>query len=382
MASAKPPDIMTEQQNTEAKPFPKRSNRGKGAKAKQQQAFQVRKNDQTQALIQATMLRRLGIADPTRISTIQVQSAIIPTVIPISLLGLPALCEQVWSRMKAIGTRPFTALATNANYAIFVKCMLTLAEAKVTYAQMACPNAPVYSLTSLESFSEMQLRGLKTLSSRLPYPLAMYLESIGVFTIDGQTVVPQLCEHSTGILSGVLSLGLSKLVEVLNVLRTPVSIYEEMYNVANVLNNRLPAFEWGYQDNAEGVRTHVALTEPSYQFWSMPAITAEQRSIFLQIISSMESKKDFLLLCDIATGAGSSVQAVRFPDAIQCAEDEVQYYMNSIVPSFEEQLAPALMLGVDSLIVKKSRFVTDYYDCLKHGTASRTEALHALVWAE
>lgn len=376
------PDVTSTQQETEAKPLPQKSKQGKGSKAKQQQAFQVRKNNQTQAIIQATMLRRLGISDPTRISAIQVQSALIPTVIPISLCGLPMLCEQVWSRMKAIGTRPFTTLATDDNYAIFVKCMLLLAEAKVTHAQMACTSAPVYPLTSLETFNEMQLRGLKSLSSRLPYPLVIYLESIGTFSIDGQFVVPQLCEYSTDSLSGVLSLGLSKLVVVLNSLRTYVPITNEVYTIASVLNDRLPAFTWDFQLNAEGIRTHVKLSDESYQFWSTPAVTAEQRSIFLQIISSMESKKDFLLLCDIATGAGSSVQAVRFPDAFTSSDEEVQYYMNTLVPQFEEQLAPALMLGVDHLIQKKSRYVTSYYDCLKRGTASRTEALHALVWAE
>lgn len=97
--------------------------------------------------------------------------------------------------MKAIGTRPFTTLATDANLNIFMKCILHLAQAKVRFAQMKVQQTPAFPLTSLETFIEMQLRILTIMSQRLPYPIAMYLKSIEKFTADSQPVVPIFSDH-------------------------------------------------------------------------------------------------------------------------------------------------------------------------------------------
>lgn len=89
-----------------------------------------------------------------------------------------------------------------------------------------------------------------------------------------------------------------------------------------------------------------------------------------------------MLQCDISTGMGSAVQVVRFPEAYDDYELETLYYTNAIPPTFEEQLAPALLLGYEYQGNPSSRFCSNYYDCLKHGAANKEQARHAIVWAK
>lgn len=61
----------------------------------------------------------------------------------------------------------------------------------------------------------------------------------------------------------------------------------------------------------------------------------------------MDSQKGFNIHCDITSGDGSIVQTVRFPEPFDPEETETPYYVNTAVPQFEEQLAPALLLGFE-----------------------------------
>lgn len=124
----------------------KGSSSGKGARKRQDDLFRTRKNKDFQTSLTASLLRRLNVTDPTTISAIQLQSNVVPTIVPISFRGLPRYITQLWSRMKAIGTRPFATLATDSNLAIFYKCFAHICEAKVAYAQLTTASKPERAL--------------------------------------------------------------------------------------------------------------------------------------------------------------------------------------------------------------------------------------------
>lgn len=163
---------------------------GKNAKKRKEDRLRKRKNSEFQTNLTASLLRRLRVTDPTTVSAIQIQSAIVPTIVPITFRGLPRLLSSVWARMKAIGTRPFSTLATDTNYAIFYKCFSYICEAKLAYAQLLASTTPDEPLVTKARFSQMDLRVLHALSYKLPAPLALYVEAIGNFTVDTQPVVP------------------------------------------------------------------------------------------------------------------------------------------------------------------------------------------------
>lgn len=124
----------------------------------------------------------------------------------------------------------------------------------------------------------------------------------------------------------------------------------------------------------------VSVSAQTLEFWNGTIPSLREREVFNQIIASMDSKKGFNIQCEITTGDGSIVQVVRFPDQYDSDEMETLYYMNTDVPTFEEQLAPALQLGYEHRETKFSRFCGTYAECLKHGSASAEEARHSIIW--
>lgn len=291
--------------------------------------------------------------------------------------------------MKAIGTRPFATLATPENYAVFMKCILYIAEAKVCYAQMKCETIPPFPLPSALSFTEMQLRAINMLARRLPFPLVIYLEAIGNFMANKQPVVPVLITTTPAAASGAISFAPTSIGILLQTLLTPHRADALVCTIGQNLG-RLPNVSWvegQRQDQpAEGQPVLppyqvLSVTPESHAFWSQPP-TPPQRLIFEQIIASMESKKGFLLHTDITTGIGSVIQTIRFPDDYDPDEEETLYYTNTEVPDFEEKLASALSLGYEYNGDHFSRFCGSYSECLKHGSACAPDARHAVIWAD
>lgn len=152
---------------------------GKGAKKRKATRFRSNKNKDFQTELTASLLRRLNVTDPTNVTAIQLQSSIVPAVVPVSFRGLPRFVKSLWARMKAIGTRPFTSLATDENLAIFYKCVAVICDAKLTFAQKKCQVKTPEPLTFKGSYTDVQLRVIQALAARLPYPLAIYIEAIG-----------------------------------------------------------------------------------------------------------------------------------------------------------------------------------------------------------
>lgn len=370
----------------------KPNRRGKGSAVNKEMKFRMKKNDDFQKELTATLLKRLKISDPTNLNAVQLQSSIPPTRVPITLRGLPRFVDELWLRMKAIGTRPFGQLATADNYAIFLKCIMYIAESRLTYAQMKCEAAPPFPLSSINSFTEMQLRTIKLQSSRLPFPLVIYMEAIGNFTIRKQLVVPVEMKCNPTAASGAISLMPTSIVKVLEIFRDFIAMDNVLYTIAQLLD--LPNINWitdvqvcppiaatSTTSAQPERRINVAKVDPAaIHFWKFP--TPNEWLTFNQVISSMESKKGFLLQFDVTTGLGSSLQVIRYPEEFDPNEDETMYYMNDEVPEFEEKLAGALLLGCEYNSNPSGRFTSSYTECYKHGSVSQTEVRHAVIWAD
>lgn len=99
-------------------------------------------------------------------------------------------------------------------------------------------------------------------------------------------------------------------------------------------------------------------SQATRDFWTPAVPTPDQRDLFRKIIASRDSKKGVNNQCDISHGEKSSDQTVRFPDAFDPEEDETLHYINTAVPTSEEQFASALRLGYEHQYDRSSRFCT------------------------
>lgn len=353
---------------------------GKGAQNRKYNNFRGRKNQEFQAQLTASLLKRLHVSDPTQVSTIRLRSSVAPSAIPITLRALPRFVQAVWHRMTSIGTRPFGALATAENYGIFLKLILMLAEAKVAYAQMSCTQHPSIDLEHEHLFTEAELRVFSSLAKTLPYPIVIYLEAIGRFTIDRQTVVPYLPRLQPRAVSGCVTYAPTHIREVLNALAQPVVADDANVVAARAIDD-LPNVNWvevqlPIREGEAVVQRQGFVTSPeSLEFWNARLPSAHEKTIFRRIVSAMDSKKGFNIQSSISHGEGSIVQAVRFPEQFDPNELDTMYYSNVVVPNFEEQLAPALMLGYEYGVPRYSRFMSGYDECLIRGIQSQEEAV-------
>lgn len=373
-----PTDIISTSTDDKIATAPTGRKTGKGAKDRQELRYRQKKNKQFTDSLRASVFARLKISDPTDIGSIRTISNVVPSRIPVSLRAIPRLLAEVWDRMKAIGTRPFQALATDANKAVFFKVCLLLFEAKVCYAQRAAMVSRFETPTQFQ-FTDMQLRKIKSVSMRLPFPIAIALEHLGNFTVNDQPVVPVFVRVDPVAASGALSLARSDLRILVNQLRVPLAADNVVVNIARNIED-LPMVTWRLNPNGS-----TQLTDESVAFWAgadvWDPLPANERSLFLQIIASMESKKGFLLLTEIDHGDGSAVAAVRFHEPFDAEETETLYYMNTKVTEYEEQISAALLYGYEHQAITHSRFCGSYDEPLIHGSANQNEVRRALIWA-
>lgn len=383
-------DQVTETNPTE--PTTNKNRKGAGAQSRQRGNFQKNKNKQFQAELQASILKRLKISDPTNLDDVQLQKSSPPQQIPITLMGLPIFVKELWERMKAIGTRPFASLATDDNRDVFLKCLLYIAETRVCYAQLTCGRNPVFQLTSLQTYSEMQLRSIRAYSSRLPTPLVIYMEAIGNITANKQYVVPVEMTTTPPAANGAVSFFPSSITTLLTTCTADNPTDGLLMNVAQRLSG-LPKIVWVMEQRhcpaISATATSPAQPERNFEvahispdsrnFWRFPNNT--EWTIFNKIIASMESKKDFLLQFDVSSGLGSLSQIVRFPDEFDSTETETLYYNNVDIPEFDEKLSGALLLGLEHGSNRTGRFTSSYDECLSHGSISQNDVRHAVIWA-
>lgn len=349
--------------------------KGKGAAARGEINFRQKKNDQFQLELQASLLRRLGVSDPTTLNAINLQSSIIPARIPISFCGLIPFTEELWAKLQATGPSAFGRLDTPANYASFIKCVLNIAEAKVCHAQRNCTNDPPFDLPSKTVFDAIELSMLNDLARLLPYPLALFIESIGLFNADQQQVVPILSTSLSEAYPGLMNCAPSSIKSILLMFADPV-ISDDTTDAVALILSRLPMIRW-VRDAAAGT---IAATPETVQFWTQP-ISSSQCNGFKQVIAAFNFKPGFNVRVDITTGIGSAVQAIRFPTSITDLDNQALYYTNTDVSLFDEQLAPALRLGYEFNTRLYSRFCSTYAECLKHGIAGPSSSRTAVIWS-
>lgn len=358
---------------------------GKAAKARKFEKFRGKKNQEFQAQLTASLLKRLHVSDPTQVSAIRIRSSVTPAAVPVTFRALPRFVEAVWKRMESIGTRPFGILATPANYGIFLKTILMLAEAKIAYAQMKVMAPPSIDLPHTHEFTEAELRVFSSMAKVLPYPIAIYIEAIGNFTVDRQMVVPYLPRIQPANASGCVTYAPTHIREVLTALAQPVVADNANVVAARAIDD-LPNVEWEEvqipirEGEAVIQRPGFRVSPASLAFWQGRLPTNEERGIFRQIISAMDSKRGFNIHSAIDHGDGSIIQAIRFPEQFDPNELDTHYYSNVVVPTFEEQLAPALMLGYEYGVPRYSRFMSGHDECLIRGAASQDEAIRSVIW--
>lgn len=356
--------------------------RGRGSRQRRDDAFRSVKNVTAAKNIRSDVFARLGISDPTAIPAIQVQQAIKPSVVPVTMLHSVRLMREVWDKMKSVGSRPFSILSAAAeSYPVYIKILLGVFDAKVCYAQRTVSQRPPCDLPSLRAYTDQQLQEFRGLAKSLPKPLAIVLETLGWFVIDDQHVVPAYITAPIPAMTGATSLSLAAI-------RNTVDCYSEWHLTTDPIADYtqyldlLPNVEWELEevpDEPPDVVQRFRLAQQSVEFWRTPPAPNE-RELFLQLMSAMSMKQDFIIGSDISVGAGTASLTVRYPRAIASDYSEVNYYCNVKVSPFDVNISAAAMFGFELPLLTCSRFCTSYDDCLMRGQAIRSEVLRAIVW--
>lgn len=258
--------------------------------------------------------------------------------------------------MEAIGTRPFGQLNIPENKKIFKKGMLILSEAKVCFAQRAHIDKPDEELQTKKLYTLEELQDLNNMTGILPYPLAIYLESIGNTVCGKQTVTPILAEleEYEGGTSGAVTYAPRQLIPLIRLLRAGVHVNDEVHQLAIGLAD-LPGIEWedfvwpAIPPAAQG-QPGVRITQQCYEFWltgepGREAIkwTDHEYRIFVKIVQSLNSKKGFNIATDLSHGYGSLAQTVQVPEWREGSNCE--WYTMSDVTEYDQKLGVAFGLG-------------------------------------
>lgn len=369
---------------------------GKGSRNKRTEAFRRKKNAETDAAITAGIFARLKIKDPTAVSSIPLAREVHPATVPISFAALPEYVDRVWDTMEAIGTRPFGQLNTPENKAIFKKGMLILSEVKLCYAQRAHVDKPDEDLPSKKLYTTEELNDFNNMASVLPYPLALYLESIGNCVDGKQIVTPLLAEYRLDNLravSGALTFAPRQLKALLVLLRQGIPLNAEVHMIALRLE-ALPNIEWEeFEGQVIPPAPHgpqmVRLTQRSYEFWIDELLvedvvvetsirwTDHEYRTFVKIVQSMNSKKGFNISEDLSSGDGSLVQTV---NVINWQIDRsVSWFTMTDVPEFDQKLGAAFNLCSSVANIQPSRFRGTYTTAYWRGEITPRRVMNAIL---
>lgn len=371
----KPPDENRDvRSNTEIPTVMKRVRKGSGMTNRRNDVFRKKKNVQFQDDLSTTLMRRLNIDDPTSITAIVTLSSVLPTVLPVSFRAVPLFLHMIWMKMESIGTRSFKDLNTPFNAKVYCKVFLYLCEAKISYAQINCKLLPPQSLTSRRTFSDQQLRLLKTCAENLVYPLAICLESLGSFITDQQPIIPILAKPTGLVPAGAVSYAPSDITKLVQCLRDQQLVCDQSL-LDKIVD--IPGVAWDDRQPF-GVR---GISPDTVAFWT-DFSSDHELNLFNKINSSMSSKKGFVIRSDITSGNGSVIQAIRYPNAFGYSHDDVLFYTNTQVSSLDLQLAPALQFGIEHDCVRESRLCGSIDSCLQRGVAVPLESAYAVIWSE
>lgn len=361
---------------------------GHGAKQRRFEEFRKKKNKETDAAIMAGIFARLKITDPTAVPALPLARDMHPVTTPVSFKAAPEFVDRVWDTMEAIGTRPFGALNTPENKNVFKKGVLILSEAKVCYAQRAHLDKPDEELPSKRLYTLEELEDLNNMSSILPYPLAIYLESIGNTADHKQIVTPLIAELQDVEpgLSGAINYAPRSLLPLLRLLRAGVPVDGEVHEIAKALE-LLPAISW---EQFEGPVIPPALTGTPMvrlsnrccDFWLTNdghiKWTDQEYRIFVKIVQSLNSKKGFNIASDLSHGQGSLAQVVQVPQ--WSVGQSCEWFTMCDVSEYEQKLGVAFGFGFYGMnTVQPSRFTGSYTTAYWRGELTPRRVMHAIV---
>lgn len=359
---------------------------GKGAKERRNENYRKFKNQETDNVIMAGIFSRLKISDPTAVPSLPLARDLHPVTVPVTFKRVPTYVDRVWDTMEAIGTRPFAQLNTAVNKAIFKKGMLILSEAKVCYAQRAHMDKPDEELPSKRMYTLEELHDLNEMASVLPYPLAIYLESIGNTMSGRQIVTPLIAEiRGNEAMSGAITYSPRQLLSLLRLLRDGVPEDQEVHNIAIGLND-LPGLVWEQFEgpivapNVAGPRM-VRLNAASADFWLQNdhiKWSNHEYQVFVKIVQSMGSKKGFNIMTDLSPGYGSLAQVVQTP--LWTVGESCQWYTMDDIDEYNQKLGVAFGFGsFDDHNVQPSRFIGSYTTSYWRGELTPRRVMHAIV---
>lgn len=376
-------------ETTDSSDLPKQQkSTGRGSKQRRADNYRQKKNVDADAAIQAGIFARLKITDPTLVASAPLAKAAHPVITPVGFTKAPALVDRVWSKMRAIGPRAFSQLDTPINKDIFTKGMLILCEAKLCLAQRRCRDSPDEELESRHLYTEESLNDLASMAAMLPYPMAMYLECLGVVAEGQSSVVPVLTSMSDpGMtpLSGVFTYAPSQLLPLLGLLHSGVPIQAITYQMAQELNGA-PGIEWEqFERQAEPPIASARITQQCYEFWiennnNRPRIrwTDAERMIFISVIQSMTFKRGFIIGFDLLHGDGSLAQIVQTND--WSLTDSTRWFTMCNASDYDIKLGVAFGLAPDSnLSVQESRFRGKYKLSVWRGELTPRRILDAML---
>lgn len=220
----------------------------------------------------------------------------------------------------------------------------------------------------LNALSHPQLDILATTVSRLPKPLAMYLDSIGNVTIDGLNVTPRLSSHISGFPANFSITQLDAFLELYHLARPDEESFASIRDRTSVL------FSWNMAASADTVAYQISALDATL-YSGFP--TQVQISSFCQIIETFTSIPGYLTSCDITHGNGAANQCVRVISDIK--HERQDYYVMCEVPSQDEVLACVFHLGQDIADDTDSYFVGSHRFCRRRGDGTRASVIPLLM---
>lgn len=364
--------------NPESVPTVATDRQGKGAKNRRFQNFKAKKNKATEKNIQDDILARLGIADPSTVSQLPDTSENHPLTVNVTFNKLPQLIDMIWMRATAIGTRSFQELIRQHPLAktIYTKVALHLAEAKVCFAQRAhkrLPDNASRELSSLNLFTHDELMILNKVGESLPFPLAMYLESIGNGQIDNCDYVPVLgeCDDPANIpFKGIYNYSISQLLPLIRF------VHDNPHNLAIInevmlMTTELPGFNW-----EEVVAEGIQLSPQTLAFFQrMP--TLQERALFQSINDSLRSLKGFIVPCDLSHGKGGLSQLPRQLDYNIDASTAIICMTN--IPAYDFIISAAFGFGAHPVRMKQTRYDGVWPNAVQRGVQLPSNVLMHLT---
>lgn len=283
--------------------------------------------------------------------------------VPITFRHLGELVDDMMTEFDGMVNRFAKLIYTDENKRIYKKVCFILAELKLERSLRSVHWKETEHLRKFDCNSELYEYSREI--SRLPYPLALYLDSIGCFKNKSMNYVPVPAITDNHIADACYSCMPYKFTDILQQLANGVEI-EKVPVAAQESLKSLPAIEWMIIENDEGVETHIKLAPESVRFWlkseTDQRIEVNCTSADLDIFDRMNLR--LIQFPEILTshyrmdnGEGNASQLVRFVKNEEHSK-EIHWYTMRGVPEeyekigilfgfghFDEPIQPSIAIG-------------------------------------